>query len=207
MSDAHRKRLGILISGRGSNLQAILDAIARGSLDAEVAVVVSNRPNAAGLERARVAGVPATVVDSASFSSRGAFDRALVESLVSHGVGLVCLAGFMRLVTPVFLDAFPQRVLNMHPSLLPAFPGLEAQAQAWAYGVKVSGATVHLVTPGLDEGPIVAQEAVSLEGCAGAGDVAARILPVEHRLYPAAIRRLLEERWRVDGRRVAFDAR
>jgi phosphoribosylglycinamide formyltransferase-1 len=194
----------VLISGRGSNLKAILDAIEQRALRAEIGVVISNRPAAAGLEYARTAGIPAVAIDSKSYGSREGFDEALVGVLSQHRVDLVCLAGFMRLVTPVLLDAFPQRVLNVHPSLLPAFPGLEAQSQAWTYGVKVSGATVHLVTPGLDEGPIVAQEAVDLDGCDSAADVAVRILRVEHRLYPAAIQRILDGGWRVDGRRVRF---
>lgn len=204
MTSVGGRRLGILISGRGSNLKAILDAIERLELSAEVGVAIANRPGAVGLEYARAAGVPAVTVDSRSYGSREAFDEALVAVLAQHRVDLVCLAGFMRLVTPVLLEAFPQRVLNVHPSLLPAFPGLDAQSQAWTYGVKVSGATVHLVTPGLDEGPIVAQEAVDLEGCDGAADVAMRILRVEHRLYPAAIQRILDGGWRVEGRRVRF---
>lgn len=204
MTSVGGRRLGILISGRGSNLKAILDAIERLELSAEVGVAIANRPGAVGLEYARAAGVPAVTVDSRSYGSREAFDEALVAVLAQHRVDLVCLAGFMRLVTPVLLEAFPQRVLNVHPSLLPAFPGLDAQSQAWTYGVKVSGATVHLVTPGLDEGPIVAQEAVDLEGCDSAADVAMRILRVEHRLYPAAIQRILDGGWRVEGRRVRF---
>lgn len=204
MTSVGGRRLGILISGRGSNLKAILDAVERLELSAEVGVAIANRPGAVGLEYARAAGVPAVTVDSRSYGSREAFDEALVAVLAQHRVDLVCLAGFMRLVTPVLLEAFPQRVLNVHPSLLPAFPGLDAQSQAWTYGVKVSGATVHLVTPGLDEGPIVAQEAVDLEGCDGAADVAMRILRVEHRLYPAAIQRILDGGWRVEGRRVRF---
>lgn len=204
MTSVGGRRLGILISGRGSNLKAILDAVERLELSAEVGVAIANRPGAVGLEYARAAGVPAVTVDSRSYGSREAFDEALVAVLAQHRVDLVCLAGFMRLVTPVLLEAFPQRVLNVHPSLLPAFPGLDAQSQAWTYGVKVSGATVHLVTPGLDEGPIVAQEAVDLEGCDSAADVAMRILRVEHRLYPAAIQRILDGGWRVEGRRVRF---
>lgn len=205
MSPEGGRRLGVLISGRGSNLKAMLDAIERLELRAEIGVVISNRPAAAGLDYARAAGIPAVAIDSKSYRSREAFDEALVGVLSEHRVDLVCLAGFMRLVTPVLLDAFPQRVLNVHPSLLPAFPGLEAQNQAWTYGVKVSGATVHLVTPGLDEGPIVAQEAVDLDGCDSAADVAMRILRVEHRLYPAAIERILDGGWRVEGRRVHFE--
>lgn len=199
-----RPQLGVLISGRGSNLQALLDAIAAKALKADVAVVVSNRPQAGGLERARAAGVATVVIDSKLQPSREAFDRAVVEVLNRHRVQLVCLAGFMRLVTPVLLEAFPQRVLNIHPSLLPAFPGLDAQRQAWEHGVRVSGATVHLVTAGLDEGPIVAQQAASLEGCVSAAEVAARILEIEHQLYPAAIQRVLDGAWRVEGRRIVF---
>lgn len=195
------RRLGVLISGRGSNLQAILDAVADGRLDAEVAVVVSNRSDAAGLERARAAGIPAAVLPHRDFASREAYDAALVAELRSREVDLVCLAGFMRLLTPVFIDAFPDAVLNVHPSLLPAFPGVGAQQQALAHGVKVSGATVHLVTADLDAGPIVLQAAVPVRDDDTADTLSARILVEEHRLYPEAIRLILEGSWRIEGRR------
>ncbi len=195
-------RLGVLISGRGSNLQAIIDAIAEGRLDASIAVVVSNRSGAAGLQRAEKAGLPAAVLDHRGYATREDYDRALVGLLRGHGVTLVCLAGFMRLLSSVFIEAFPNAVLNIHPSLLPAFPGLDAQRQAWEYGVKVSGATVHLVTPELDAGPIVMQAAVPVLDDDTPDSLAARILAEEHRIYPAAIQRLISGPWRVEGRRV-----
>jgi phosphoribosylglycinamide formyltransferase-1 len=199
------RRLGILISGRGSNLQSIVDAIRAGDLDATVAVVISNRPEAAGLVRAREAGLETVVLRSKDYSTREAYDRAVTEVLIRRGVGLVCLAGFMRLVGAPLLDAFPNRILNIHPSLLPAFPGLEAVAQALTHGVRVSGATVHLVTAGLDEGPIVLQAAVPVWEDDTEATLAARTLVEEHRLYPAAIRLVLEGGWRLAGRRFVCD--
>jgi len=195
------RRLGVLISGRGSNLQSIVDAIARGDLNASIAVVISNRAEAGGLERARAAGIETAVLRTRDYPDRPSYDRALVAVLQSHGVDLVCLAGFMRLVGAPLLEAFPQRILNIHPSLLPSFPGLEAPAQALAYGVAVSGATVHLVDAGLDEGPIVAQAAVPVLADDTEASLAARILVEEHRLYPRAIATVLEGGWRVEGRR------
>jgi phosphoribosylglycinamide formyltransferase-1 len=197
-------RVGVLISGRGSNLQALIDAARRGELGGEVAVVVSNVGTAPGLERARQAGIPAVFRDHRG-KKREDFDAELVEIMRAHHVDLVCLAGFMRLLSPVFVHAFPGRVVNIHPALLPAFPGLEAQRQAWEHGVKVSGATVHLVDEGLDSGPIVAQEAVSVLSADTPETLAARILEVEHRLYPRAVRLLLEGRCRVEGRRVIVE--
>jgi phosphoribosylglycinamide formyltransferase 1 len=196
--------VGVLISGRGSNLQALLDAAATGALGARVSVVISNVATAPGLERARRAGVPAVVHDHRG-RSREDHDRAMLADLRAHGVDLVCLAGYMRLLSPVLLEAYPQRVLNVHPSLLPAFPGLDAQRQAWEHGVKVSGATVHLVETGLDTGPIVLQEAVPVLDSDRPEDLAARILAAEHRLYPRAVRLLLEGRSRVEGRRVRVE--
>ena len=201
MSGPANRRLGVLISGRGSNLQAIIDAVADGALDAHIAVVVSNRENAAGLERARRAGVPTAIVRHTDYDSREAFDLAVVEELRRRDVGLVCLAGFMRLLSPAFLGAFPDAVLNIHPSLLPSFPGLDAQRQAWEYGVAVSGATVHVVTPELDRGPIVRQAAVPVRDGDTPASLAARILEVEHRIYPEAIRTVLDGGWRIEGRR------
>lgn len=195
------RRLGVLISGRGSNLQAIIDATRDGRLDAVVAIVVSNRADAPGLQRARDAGVPTAVIDHRAFQSREAFDRALADELRRHDVALVCLAGFMRLLGPAFLRAFPDRILNIHPSLLPAFPGLHAQRQAFEYGVKISGATVHLVTAELDAGPIVLQAAVPVRHDDTEDTLAARILVEEHRIYPEAIRIVLDGRWRIEGRR------
>jgi phosphoribosylglycinamide formyltransferase-1 len=195
------RRLGVLISGRGSNLQAIIDAVAAGRLDATVAVVISNREDAAGLERARRAGIATVVRSHRGWSSREAYDLALVEELRRHDVQLVCLAGFMRLLTPAFVDAFPNAILNVHPSLLPAFPGVDAPSQAVAHGVRVSGVTVHLVTAELDAGPIVMQAPIEVRPEDTGETLAARQLPIEHRLYPEAIRLLLDGGWRIDGRR------
>lgn len=196
--------LGVLISGRGSNLQAIVDSITDGRLDARIAVVISNRADAAGLARARAAGIETLVMPHQGHADRADYDRALAAALESRGVQLVCLAGFMRLLGPAFLDRFPNAVLNIHPSLLPAFPGLDAQHQAFEHGVKVAGATVHFVTPELDAGPIVAQEAVPVLDDDTAEQLAARILEAEHRLYPAAIATLAGRAWYVEGRRVVL---
>ena len=193
--------LGVLISGRGSNLQAIIDAIGAGRLDARIGLVISNRPGAQGLDRARTAGIETLVIDHRSFPTREAFDTAAVFELRQRSVGLVCLAGFMRLLSPAFIGAFPNAILNIHPALLPAFPGLDAQRQAWAHGVKISGATVHLVTTELDAGPIVVQAAIEVRDDDTPETLAARILVEEHRIYPEAIRIVLEGRWQLDGRR------
>jgi phosphoribosylglycinamide formyltransferase-1 len=198
------RRLGILISGRGSNMLAIGDAIAAGRLDATIAVVVSSRAGAPGLERAAAAGIPTAVIAPKDHASREACDRAIVDVLRAHDVELVCLAGYMRLITPAFVEAFPNAILNVHPSLLPAFPGLDAQHQAWTHGVKVSGATVHFVTAELDAGPIVLQAAVPVEESDTADTLSARILVEEHRIYPAAIARVLAGGWRIEGRRVVW---
>jgi len=193
--------LGVLISGRGTNLQAIIDAVAAGRLDARIGLVVSNRAGAPGLERAQRAGIETLVIDHRRFLSREAFDLAVVDALQARGVGLVCLAGFMRLLSPAFIRAYPHAILNIHPALLPAFPGLEAQRQAWEHGVKISGATVHLVTPELDAGPIVLQAAVPVLDDDTAESLAERILVEEHRIYPEAIGIVLDGRWRLEGRR------
>ena len=195
------RRLGVLISGRGSNLQALIDAIADGRLDASIAVVISNREDAAGLERARTAGIETVSLSHRAFSTRDDYDRALVKELQARNVGLVCLAGFMRLVGAPLIDAFPNCILNIHPSLLPAFPGLDAQRQAVEHGVKVSGVTVHLVTRELDGGPIVVQRAVPVIPGDTVDSLAARILEEEHRAYPEAVQMILDGGWRVDGRR------
>lgn len=197
-------KLGVLISGRGSNLQAIIDAVAAKTLDAEVAVVISNRDDAAGLDRARDAGIETLVLDHRDkrrFPDRAQYDRELVRQLRARDVRLVCLAGFMRLLSPVFIEAFPHAILNIHPSLLPAFSGLDAQHRAWAHGVKVSGATVHLVTSDLDAGPIVLQAAVAVRDDDTPDTLAARILVEEHRIYPEAIKLMLDGNWSLDGRR------
>lgn len=199
------RKLGVLISGRGSNLQAIIDAIAAKTLNAEVSVVISNVPDAAGLKRAQTAHIDTLVLDhrdKARFPSREDYDRELARQLKARGVGLVCLAGFMRVLTAAFLSEFPNAVVNVHPSLLPAFPGTNAQYQAWEHGVKWTGATVHLVTAELDGGPIVVQETVAVRDGDDVDTLAARILEAEHRLYPAAVQLLLDGGWRVDGRRL-----
>lgn len=194
-------RLGVLISGRGSNLQAIIDAIAQGRLDATIAVVVSNRADAGGLERARRAGIETVVLDHRGFGSRDEYDRKLVTELRRREVELVCLAGFMRLVSATFVEAFPDRILNIHPSLLPSFPGLDGQDQAWRHGVKIAGATVHIVTPELDAGPIVLQAVVPVREDDTPEALGDRILEVEHRIYPEAIGIMLSGGWRLEGRR------
>jgi len=194
--------IAVLISGRGSNLQSIIDAITAGRLDATIAVVVSNKANAPGLARARAAGIEAVHLDPKEHVSRDAYDRAVVDLLHARDVRLVCLAGFMRLVGAPLLDAFPCRILNIHPSLLPAFPGLDAQHQALEYGVKVSGCTVHFVDEYLDAGPILLQAAVTVEDGDTVETLSARILREEHRIYSEAIRIALSGRFRVAGRRV-----
>jgi phosphoribosylglycinamide formyltransferase 1 len=194
-------RIAVLISGRGSNLQSILDATANGRLHATVALVISNRPGAPGLLRAREAGAEAVCVEPRGYGDRDAYDRAIVTLLRSHAIDLVCLAGFMRLVGPSLLDAFPNRILNVHPSLLPSFPGLDAQRQALSHGVRITGATVHLVTGELDGGPIVCQAAVPVLGDDTVDTLSARILVEEHRIYPEAIACVLEGGWTIEGRR------
>jgi phosphoribosylglycinamide formyltransferase 1 len=193
--------LGVLISGRGSNLQALIDAVRSGALDARIAIVISNKPSASGLDRARAAGIDTLVIEHRGFATRDDFDRAVASALLDRGVHLVCLAGFMRLIGGPMLSAFPNAILNIHPSLLPAFPGVDAQAQAVAHGVKVSGVTVHLVTGELDGGPIVRQAAVPLRDDDTADSLAARILVEEHRVYPEAVRAVLAGGWRIEGRR------
>ena len=195
------RRLGVLISGRGSNLQALIDAIADGRLNASIAVVISNREDAAGLERARAAGIEAICLSHGAWPTRDDYDGALVRELRARDVGLVCLAGFMRLVGAQLIEAFPNAILNIHPSLLPAFPGLEAQRQAIEHGVKVSGVTVHLVTADLDGGPILVQRAVPVLPGDTPESLSARILAEEHRAYPAAVQLILNGGWQVEGRR------
>jgi phosphoribosylglycinamide formyltransferase-1 len=196
------KVIGVLISGRGSNLQSLIDAERDGRLGGTIAVVISNRAEAAGLDRARAAGIETVVLPHQGFASREAYDDALIGALRQRHVALVCLAGFMRLVGQRFCDAFSQAILNIHPSLLPAFPGEHAQRQALAHGVKITGATVHFVTPELDAGPIVQQGAVPVRDDDTVETLSERILGVEHRIYPEAVRQVLGGGWRVDGRRV-----
>jgi phosphoribosylglycinamide formyltransferase-1 len=186
------RRLGVLISGRGSNLKAIIDAIEQKRLDASIAIVISNRADAPGLDHARQAGIQTLVIGHKSFATREDYDRALVKALNERQVGLVCLAGFMRLLSPVFIGAFPDRILNIHPSLLPKYAGLHPQQQALDDGATVSGATVHFVNADLDAGPIVLQETVPVKAGDTAETLAARILTVEHQLYPRAIQHVLD---------------
>jgi phosphoribosylglycinamide formyltransferase-1 len=199
-----RGRIGVLASGRGSNLQALVDAQGRGELGGEIVVVFSNVEGAPALDRARRASIPVVVRDHRG-RRRDEFDAEVAQILAAHGVDVVCLAGYMRLLSPAFVGTFEGRVLNVHPALLPAFPGLHAQRQAVEHGVKVSGATVHLVDAGLDSGPIVAQEAVRVLSSDTEDTLAARILEAEHRIYPRAVRALLEGRCRVEGRRVIVE--
>jgi phosphoribosylglycinamide formyltransferase-1 len=195
------RRIAVLISGRGSNLQALIDAVAGGRLDAEIAVVVSNRPDAFGLERAANAAIPTVTINHRDYASRDAFEEALVRELRTKDVSLVCLAGFMRLLGRTFLEAFPNRIVNIHPSLLPSFPGVEAQRQALDHGVRVAGATVHFVTGELDGGPVILQAAVPVHDDDTVETLSARILEVEHRIYPEAAGLVLDGGWTIDGRR------
>lgn len=194
--------IGVLLSGSGTNLQAMIDTIAARRLDARVAVVISNRPQAYGLERARAHGLPVAVLSHRDFPSREAYDAGLVEILRAHGVHLVLLAGFMRLVTHVLLEAFPNRVLNIHPALLPGFPGLHAERQALEHGAQITGVTVHFVDEQTDHGPIILQAAVPVLPDDTEETLHARIQRQEHRLYPLAVRLIAEGRVRIDGRRV-----
>ena len=195
-------RIGILISGRGSNMEAIVRAAESGRIGALVAVVLSNRSDAEGLRKAQEHGIETVVVDARSGASRDEHDRRMVAALEERRVDLVCLAGYMKVLTPVFLKAFAGRILNVHPSLLPAFPGLDAQRQALEHGVRLAGATVHLVDSGVDTGPIVLQAAVPVEPEDTPASLSARILKEEHRIYPEAVRLFFEDRLRVEGRRV-----
>jgi phosphoribosylglycinamide formyltransferase-1 len=198
------KRLGILLSGRGSNFEAIADNVAAGKIPAEIAVVISNRPEARGLEVARERGLNAVCIPSKGME-REAYDRLLIEELRKHRVDLICLAGFMRLLSAMFVREFPFRILNIHPSLLPAFPGLDAQHQALEHGVKISGCTVHFVDENLDAGPIIVQAAVPVLNDDTVETLAARILKEEHRIYTEAINIVLSGRFRIEGRRVILE--
>jgi len=203
---ADKPVIAVLVSGSGTNLQAIIDASERGEIPCRVGVVVSNRADAYGLTRARNHGIPAHVVDHREFPTREAFDARLVEVLEPYRPALVCLAGFMRVLTPVFLQAFPGRILNIHPALLPSFPGTHGQRQALRYGVKFSGCTVHFLDEGVDTGPIIVQAVVPVYDDDTEETLSARILRQEHRIYPMAIRLVLEGRVRLEGRRVLTDA-
>ena len=195
------RRIAVLISGRGSNLQALIDATRDGRLDATIAVVISNIEHAGGLDRARASGIETVTLSHRGWPSRDDYDRALAAELRRHHVELVCLAGFMRRIGTPLLDAFPGAILNIHPSLLPSFPGVDAQAQAVAHGVKVSGVTVHFVDAVLDAGPIILQHAVPVLDDDTADTLAARILAEEHRAYPEAVKMVLSGEWMLKGRR------
>ncbi len=197
-------KLGVLASGRGSNLQSIMDAAAAGKINAEVAVVLSDQKDAFALERARKAGIPAVHVNPLKFVSREDYERAILEQLKGHGVALVCLAGYMKLVGRILLEAYPNRIMNIHPALLPAFPGLHGQEQAWKYGVKFSGCTVHFVDDGMDTGSIILQAVVPVYDNDTADILAARILEQEHRIYPEAIGLFADGRLNVNGRKVSI---
>jgi phosphoribosylglycinamide formyltransferase 1 len=200
-------RIGVLLSGRGSNFEALADSVAAGRIPGtEIALVISNREGAPGIARAAQRGIPCRVIPSKGLA-REDYDRLVVEELRKAGVDLVCLAGFMRLLSPYFVAAFPQRILNVHPSLLPSFPGLEAQRQALEYGVKFTGCTVHLVDENLDAGPIVAQAVVPVRDEDTEETLAARILAEEHRIYTEAVRLVLSGEFRVEGRRVVSPAK
>jgi len=200
------KRLGILISGRGSNFEAIANGIDAGTLAAEIGVVLSNREEARGLETARQRGLPAVCIPSKGLD-REIYDRMLIEELVRRDVDLVCLAGFMRLLSATFIRRFPQRILNIHPSLLPAFAGLDAQHQAFEHGVRITGCTVHFVDEDLDSGPIILQAAVPVQDDDSVEQLSARILKEEHRIYPEAIGIVLRGEYRIQGRRVMLCSR
>lgn len=195
-------RLGVLASGGGTNLQSIIDRCEDGSLDAEIVLVLSNNPEAGALQRAKRHRLTSLCIDHRQFSSREDFDGALIKALQERGVELVVLAGFMRLISPVFLAAYPQRIINIHPALLPAFPGLHVQRKALEYGARFSGCTVHFVDDGVDTGPIIIQAVVPVLEDDTEETLAARILAQEHRIYPRAIQLIAENRVRVEGRRV-----
>ncbi len=195
-------RVGVLASGGGTNLQAIIDRCQDGSLSAELVVVLTNKPGVGALDRASEAGIPTLCIDHRGFSSREAFDQAVVTALQDAGVELVVLAGFMRIITQVFLDAFPQRIINIHPALLPAFPGLHVQQQAIDYGARFSGCTVHFVDGGVDTGAIIIQAVVPVLPDDTADTLATRILEQEHRVYPQAIQLIADGRISIAGRQV-----
>jgi phosphoribosylglycinamide formyltransferase 1 len=197
-----KKRIAVLLSGRGSNFEALADSVAAGRIrDAEIGLVLSNREGAPGIERAHARGLATRVIPSKGLE-REAYDRQVVAALREADVALVCLAGYMRLLSPYFVAAFPQRILNIHPSLLPSFPGLESQKQALDYGVKFAGCTVHFVDENLDAGPIVLQAVVSVEGSDTEDTLSTRILKEEHRIYSEAVAIVLEGKYKIEGRRV-----
>jgi phosphoribosylglycinamide formyltransferase 1 len=198
-----KKRIGVLLSGRGSNFVALADSVAAGRIPgAEIAIVVSNREGAAGIDKAKDRGIPTRVIPSKGLE-REPYDRQVVAVLREHGVDLICLAGYMRLLSPYFVASFPNRILNIHPSLLPSFPGLESQRQALEYGVKFAGCTVHFVDENLDAGPIVLQAAIPVHDEDTEATLSERILAEEHRIYSEAVRIVLEGKYKIAGRRVA----
>lgn len=197
-----RFKIGVLVSGRGTNLQSLIDAAKEGRLGAEIAVVISNRPKAFALERAQKQGIPAQVIDDKTFSTFREFEDTLIAELQNRGVDLVVLAGFMKIVSPVLLRAFPLRVINIHPSLLPAFPGLHVQKKAIEYGARFSGCTVHFVDEGVDSGPIIIQAVVPIEPNDTEETLSERILKEEHKILPQAVRWLAQGCVRIEGRRV-----
>jgi phosphoribosylglycinamide formyltransferase 1 len=197
-----KKKIGVLLSGRGSNFEALADSVASGRIpNAEISIVVSNREGAPGIEKARARGIRAQVIPSVGLE-RAAYDKLVVAALREREVELVCLAGYMRLLSPYFVAAFPNRILNIHPSLLPAFPGLESQRQALEHGVKFTGCTVHFVDENLDAGPIIVQAVVPIEDGDTVETLSERVLREEHRIYAEAVRTVLDGRYRIEGRRV-----
>jgi phosphoribosylglycinamide formyltransferase-1 len=197
-----KRRIGVLLSGRGSNFEALADSVSAGRIpNAEIAVVISNQPNAAGLQKAEARGIPTRMIPSKGLQ-REAYDRQVVAVLQEHKVELICLAGYMRLLSPYFVAAFPQKILNIHPSLLPSFPGLESQKQALDHGVKFAGCTVHFVDENLDAGPIILQAVVPVLDTDDEQTLSARILKEEHRIYSEAVKLILEGKYRIEGRRV-----
>jgi phosphoribosylglycinamide formyltransferase-1 len=202
---SQKLRLGVLASGSGTNLQSLIDRCADGSLEAEIVLVLSNNPGAGALDRANKAGIPCRCIDHRTFDEREPFDRAVVAALQEAGVELVALAGFMRLISGVFLEAFPGRIMNIHPALLPAFPGLHVQRKALEYGARFAGCTVHFVDGGVDTGPIIIQAVVPILEGDTEETLSARILQQEHRVYPRAIQLFAEGRLRIEGRRVRIE--
>lgn len=197
-----KKKIAVLISGRGSNMLSIAKACAEGRINGEISLVISNKKKAEGLAKAVEMGIETLFISHRKYESREAFDQAVVDALNEKGVDLVCLAGFMRLLSPVLVGAFRNRIINIHPSLLPSFPGLDAQWQAADHGVRVSGATVHFVDEKLDHGPIIIQKTVVVENSEEGASLAAKILKVEHQIYPEAVKLFCEDKVRVEGRKV-----
>jgi phosphoribosylglycinamide formyltransferase 1 len=197
-----RKKIGVLLSGRGSNFEALAESVAAGRIpDAEIAMVISNQPDAMGLKRAEARGIPSRMIPSKGLQ-REAYDRQVAAVLQEYKVDLICLAGYMRLLSPFFVAAFPQKILNIHPSLLPSFPGLEAQKQALEHGVKFAGCTVHFVDENLDAGPIIVQAVVPVLDSDDEHSLSERVLKEEHRIYSEAVKIILEGKYRIEGRRV-----